>query len=117
MTPRPMTQRSMMQSSMMQSSMIMRRALTAVLVVMLSTIAAAQAHRASIRGRVTDAAGRAVNSAQVTATHQETNEKRAVTSDESGAFAIPELPPGSYRVVIEAGGHRMHVEELTLEVN
>jgi outer membrane receptor protein involved in Fe transport len=66
---------------------------------------------------VTDAAGRAVDGAQVNATHQETNARRSVTADASGVFAIPELPPGPYRVVVEAGGHRMHVEELTLDVN
>ncbi len=80
-------------------------------------VVAGQTHRAAIRGRVTDATGRAVSGARVNATQQETNERRSVTSDDAGGFAIPELPPGPYRLVIESGGHRMHVEELTLDVN
>ncbi|MGH9350280.1 MAG: TonB-dependent receptor domain-containing protein [Vicinamibacterales bacterium] len=77
----------------------------------------AQTHRGLVRGRVTDAMGRAVNGARVAATHQDTNEQRTVTSDDTGTFALAELPPGPYRFVIESGGHRMHVEELTLDVN
>jgi hypothetical protein len=89
--------------------------LTIALLVCAAT--AAQTHRGLIRGRVADSAGRAVTGAQVSATNSATNDRRDVTSDDTGAFAIAELPPGSYRLVVEAGGHKMHVEELTLEVN
>lgn len=77
----------------------------------------AQTHRGSIRGRVTDDMGRAVDGARVTATHQDTNERRDAATGAGGGFVLAELPPGPYRLVIEAGGHRMHVEELTLDVN
>jgi outer membrane receptor protein involved in Fe transport len=79
--------------------------------------AAAQTHRGLIRGRVADSTGAPVADARISATNQATNERREVTSDREGGFAIPELAPGPYRLVVEAGGHRMHVEELTLEVN
>jgi hypothetical protein len=97
----------------------MRRAVFVSIVLLLAACAgvSAQTHRGAIRGRVMDASGRAVSGAQVGATHQETNAKRTVTSDEAGAFALAELPPGPYRLIVEAGGHRMHVEELTLEVH
>lgn len=96
----------------------MRTAILFVLALTLSCIGLdAQTHRGAIRGRVTDASGRAVTGAQVNATHLGTNDRRPVTTDAAGTFAIPELAPGPYRLVIEAGGHRMHVEELTLEVN
>jgi hypothetical protein len=95
----------------------MRTAFICLLALVLSGAAEAQSHRSLIRGHVTDAMGRAVNGAEVSATQQETNEHRRVTSDAAGAFALPELPPGPYRLVVEAGGHRMHVEELVLEVN
>ena len=91
-----------------------------VLVVLLAGVAAgveAQSYRGVIRGRVTDSAGTAVSGAQVTATNQATSDERAVTTDGAGAFAVAELPPGPYRLVVAAGGHRMHVEELVLEVN
>lgn len=77
----------------------------------------AQTHRGLIRGRVTDSSGHAVEGAQVSATNQATNDERRVTTDAAGGFALPELAPGRYRLIIESGGHKMHVEELTLEVN
>ena len=77
----------------------------------------AQSYRGVIRGRVTDSAGAAVAGARVTASNDATGDVRAVTSDPAGAFAVAELPPGPYRLVVEAGGHRMHVEELVLAVN
>jgi Carboxypeptidase regulatory-like domain len=79
--------------------------------------AAGQTHRGLIRGHVTDSSGQAVAAAQVSATNQATNEQRRGTSDAEGTFTLAELPPGDYRLVIEAGGHKMHVEELTLEVS
>jgi hypothetical protein len=88
-----------------------------LVIVLLSAPANAQPHRGLIRGRVVDSAGQPVAGAQISATGHATNEQRRVTSDEDGAFAVAELPPGDYRLVIEAGGHKMHVEELTLGVN
>jgi hypothetical protein len=96
----------------------MRRLSALVAAILAVSVAvSAQTHRAAIRGRVTDPAGRPVAAADVTATQQDTNEERRVATDDGGAFALPELAPGPYRLVIQAGGHRMHVEELTLEVN
>jgi hypothetical protein len=95
----------------------MRTVFICLLALVLAGPTDAQSHRSLIRGHVTDAMGRPVVGAEVSATHQETNEHRRVTSDAAGAFALPELPAGPYRLVVEAGGHRMHVEELVLEVN
>jgi hypothetical protein len=79
--------------------------------------AAAQPHRGSVRGLVADGAGAALAGAQVTITALETNSSRLVAADADGRFLIPLLPPGDYRLRIEAAGHRPHVEELTLRVN
>ncbi len=77
----------------------------------------AQSHRGVIRGRVEDAAGAVVAGAAVTAVNDETNETRATSTSDVGAFAIAELAPGSWRVEIAAPGHKTHVQRLTLEVN
>ena len=95
----------------------MKTACFVLFLALMASFAGAQTHRGLIRGRVTDSSGNAVAGAQVSATNQATNEQRRGTSDRDGVFAFAELPPGDYRLLIEAGGHKMHVEELTLEVN
>ena len=95
----------------------MKTACYVALIVLASVSSEAQTHRGLIRGRVVDSSGQAVEGAQASATNQATNEQRRGTSDPDGVFALAELPPGEYRLLIEAGGHKMHVEELTLEVN
>ena len=66
----------------------------------LAVPAAAQPHRASVRGRVTDASGAALANAQIKATRDGTNEMRETTTDEAGRFALPELPVGAYLSLI-----------------
>jgi outer membrane receptor protein involved in Fe transport len=95
----------------------MKTASLCFLLMCAAAVADAQTHRGFVRGRITDSAGRSVSGAHVSAVRTDTNDRRDVTSDEEGAFVIAELPPGPYRLVVEAGGHKMHVEELTLEVN
>src|ERR687897_1276626 len=94
-----------------------RAAFACACVLMVTSVAFAQTHRGLIRGRVTDSSGDLVEGAVVSATNQATNDERRVTSDAAGGFALPELAPGRYRLIVESGGHKMHVEELTLEVN
>jgi hypothetical protein len=77
----------------------------------------AQSHRGAIRGRVQDASGAVVAGAAVTAVNEATNEERATTSGDTGAFALAELAPGAWRVEIGAPGHKTHVERLVLAVN
>jgi outer membrane receptor protein involved in Fe transport len=95
----------------------MKTTVFALALVLLLAPLDAQTHRGLIRGRVTDSSGQAVAGAEVSATNEATNEQRRGTSDADGVFALAELPPGNYRLLIEADGHKMHVEELTLEVN
>jgi outer membrane receptor protein involved in Fe transport len=90
---------------------------TVILLLVTAVASDAQSHRGLIRGRVTDSSGQPVAGAQVSAANQATNEQRRGTTDADGVFALPELAPGEYRLLVEAGGHKMHVEELTLEVN
>jgi hypothetical protein len=93
------------------------RLLISFLALLAGAFVEAQTHRGLIRGRVTDSAGLAVEGAQVSVVNQATNEQRRGASDPGGGFALAELPPGDYRLVVEAAGHKMHVENLTLGVN
>ena len=56
---------------------------------------------ASIFGTVTDESGAVVRGTKVLAINTLTNESRATASNESGYYAFPELPVGSYRVRVE----------------
>ena len=73
----------------------------------------AQSHRGVIRGRVQDASGAVVAGAAVTAVNEATNETRATTSGDAGAFALAELAPGAWRVEIGAPGHKTHVQRVS----
>lgn len=83
---------------------------------LLAATASAQNYRGTIRGRVTDSQGAVIPAAQVKATHQETNETRTVSSNQSGDFALTLLRPGSYQVQIESKGFRRQVTNIVVSV-
>jgi hypothetical protein len=59
---------------------------------------------ATLQGRVLDPQRQAVAGAQVAVTKDGTSLRRQATTDASGAFVLPELPPGTYTLVAEAQG-------------
>lgn len=69
---------------------------------------------AAITGTVTDPSGAVVSGAQVTVTQQGTQVKRTVTSNESGHFNVPSLPPATYRVSITASGFKSYSQDFVL---
>ena len=66
--------------------------------------AAAQNVYGSLVGNVTDSSGGAVPGATVTATQTQTNLTREVVTNESGAYSIPNIPSGTYQVVVAVPG-------------
>ena len=79
-------------------------ALWLAMIVGFSTIdLSAQGAAAAIQGTVTDSTKAVIPRATITATNMETNLERTVTSNSSGLYQIPNLPPGKYRVQIRAG--------------
>src|ERR1700691_599644 len=79
-------------------------ALTIVFWMFCSAPALAQNDVGSIVGFVTDPTGAAVPGATVTATNEGTGEKRTVTSDAAGHYALPNLVPAPYTLSVEAKG-------------
>lgn len=80
----------------------MRRVLLPVLV---SVIAAwSQTPTGSIRGTVTDPSSAAVPNAKVTATDVDRGVQYPSTTDSSGRYIFPTLPPARYSLVVEAEG-------------
>jgi carboxypeptidase family protein/TonB-dependent receptor-like protein len=63
----------------------------------------------AIAGTVRDPSGAVVTGAKVVARSNATDYRRSVTTNESGEFLVPLLPPGNYEVSIEASGFRKAV--------
>src|SRR5436305_1887561 len=66
--------------------------------------AAAQALYGSLVGNVTDSTGGALPGATVTARQWETNLTREVVTNAQGAYSIPNIPSGTYTVVVTVQG-------------
>jgi len=65
---------------------------------------------AQMAGAVTDASGAFVPNATVTATHIDTGFVRTARTGADGVYALPNLPVGSYRLEVEAGGFRKYIQ-------
>lgn len=72
----------------------------------LSFSAFAQSTAGRILGTLTDQTGATVAGATVTATDSQRGTTRAVTTDDSGSYAIPDLQPGTYKIHVEAKGFK-----------
>ncbi|MBI3280764.1 MAG: TonB-dependent receptor [Acidobacteria bacterium] len=73
--------------------------------------AAAQSFTGTILGTVRDASGAIVPNATVTAINSDNNQKREATTDASGVYSVPLLPPGKYSIEAVAQGFRKFVQE------
>src|ERR671936_2726317 len=61
----------------------------------------------AIEGTVSDQSGAPLPGATIVMTNQATNVKYQGVSTSSGSFRIPALPPGTYRVEVQAPGFEM----------
>jgi hypothetical protein len=83
---------------------------------LLALPALTQEFRSTISGHVTDSSGAAVPNAKVNATNVDSNETTTATTDNAGAYSIPFLRPGVYKVTAMAAGFKQYTEDkLTLE--
>lgn len=73
---------------------------------LMSTVAFAQAGSSSLRGIVTDPQGNAVRGANVTLTNQQKNFSRTQATNDDGLYVFTSIPPGTYRLEVEAGGFK-----------
>jgi Carboxypeptidase regulatory-like domain len=71
----------------------------------------AQGVRAAIQGTVRDSSGAVIPGAMITVTSTETNLQRTATSNDAGFFAVPDLPPGKYRMEVSGSGFQTRVIE------
>ena len=66
----------------------------------------AQSDNANVNGVITDPSGSAVPNAKITLKNQATGLTREATTNESGVYAIPTVPPGMYTLSVEATGFK-----------
>jgi hypothetical protein len=71
-----------------------------------------QATTGSIAGRVTDPSGSVVSGAHVSIQSQETGILTEATTNDSGEFYLPAMPPNHYKIVIEANGFTTVTEKV-----
>lgn len=78
----------------------------------------AQAPRATVAGTATDESGAVVPGVKITVVNSSTGIESRTATNEAGAYYIPFLPPGQYRIVAEQKGfERVEVPNAELVVN
>lgn len=84
----------------------------------LAVTAMGQTATTSLLGQVVDPHGAVVVGAKLSLTNLSTGAARTSTSNQSGDYVFPSLPPGAYRLRVEAPGFRTSVQDnLQLVVN
>ena len=66
----------------------------------------AQVDRSGLSGTVTDASGRLLPAAHITAVENSTQLQRETESSSNGSYVIPELPVGVYTITVAHPGFR-----------
>ncbi len=90
-----------------------------ILVVLISgtNLMAQTASTGALTGRITDPSGAAVPNATVTATSVDTSQTRTTMTEADGTYKFSLLPPGNYRLRIEANGFKaVEIPSLTVLV-
>ncbi len=72
----------------------------------------AQVNTSAIAGVVTDESGSAVPQANLTLTDLDTGATRKTTSEASGEFVLPQLPPGRYKLQVNNTGFQGFLVEM-----
>ncbi len=88
-------------------SQALRRAMTALAVMLLvSAFAFAQSDNATISGIVRDTSGSVIPNAKVSVINEGTGFERQTTTNDTGFYTVPNIPPGYYAVTVEVAGFK-----------
>lgn len=97
--------------------MVSRVLQATALVLILASVVVAQTSTGSLVGTVTDSGGGVIAAAAVKVTDLQTGRVWDVKTDSSGAYLVPFLPSGQYRVQIENAGFKKFTREFAIEVD
>ncbi len=75
------------------------------------------AQTSSLQGVVKDSSGASVPDAVVAIVNTETSLSRKTVTSQQGAYAFLQVPPGQYRVEVEAAGFRKLAQQVRLQIN
>lgn len=85
---------------------------------LLAATCSAQTTNASLSGRITDSSSAVVVDATITAINSDTGARRETMSNQNGLYALPQLLPAKYQLVVQKSGFRTITRSgLTLNVN
>src|SRR4051812_10391184 len=88
------------------------------ILLLISSTAFSQAVNGSLLGSISDASGARVPNATVVITETNTGISRTATTNESGNYTFPDVPPGMYSVSVELTGFKkMTRSEVPVLVN
>ena len=97
---------------------MLRKIVTASLMTLLSVLllgdspkASGQAVNGTLLGTVTDSTGAVVSNTKVVVTETTKSVIHESITNESGNYTVPDLPPGSYSVAVEATGFKKYVQQ------
>jgi hypothetical protein len=75
------------------------------------------AQTSSLKGEITDGQGATIPDAVITITNRDTSAVRKTTSDAVGAYSMPSMAPGNYKLEAVKPGFRAFVAQLTLQID
>src|SRR5690242_21497057 len=75
--------------------------------------ARSQSGTSTIRGEVTDPQGKAISGAEVTIKSPDTGFIRTQTTNSGGGFNFELIPPGEYRMEVQAAGFKKTVQSVS----
>ncbi|MGH9560891.1 MAG: carboxypeptidase-like regulatory domain-containing protein, partial [Terracidiphilus sp.] len=80
------------------------------------SVSAQATGNAQLNGTVTDPSGATVAGAKIEVRNTATNATSTATTNQSGFYAVPNLPPGAYELTATASGFANYREQFALAV-